>query len=95
MAIGASEILMPFLGALQASVSVLLVMLYGWAAAQYGLLDASAARQMSRTSVTVFLPALLMYNIGSELKVDTILRYVPILCRCLHWCVPRQQSSDC
>ncbi|KYG44959.1 hypothetical protein M433DRAFT_68301 [Acidomyces richmondensis BFW] len=79
MGVSPSEILMPFLGALQASISVLLVMLYGWAAAELGFLDASAARKMSRTSVTIFLPALLIYNIGSELKADTILRYVPIL----------------
>lgn len=82
MGVSPSEILMPFLGALQASISVLLVMLYGWAAAELGFLDASAARKMSRTSVTIFLPALLIYNIGSELKADTILRYVPILCEC-------------
>lgn len=79
MAGGAAEIFVPFLGALQASVSVLLTMIYGLAAAHFGLLEPVAARQISRTSVKMFLPALLIYNLGSQLHVDTIWRYVPIL----------------
>lgn len=81
MAGGAAEIFTTFLGALQATVSVLLTMLYGLAASQFGFLNSAAARQISRTSVEIFLPMLLVYNIGSHLHVDTISRYIPILGR--------------
>lgn len=76
---GASEILLPFLGALQAALSVLLTMGYGMAACYFGLLDQAAAKKFSKTSVTIFLPMLLTYNLGSELHAETIMRYVPIL----------------
>ncbi len=76
---GASEILLPFLGALQAALSVLLTMAYGMAASYLSLLDGKSAGRFSKTSVSIFLPMLLIYNLGSQLHADTILRYIPIL----------------
>lgn len=74
-----SGILPSFLGALQALVGVLLTISYGAAASRFNLLKESTCRDISKTCVRLFLPALLITNIGSELHADTALRYVPIL----------------
>ncbi|KAK5115481.1 hypothetical protein LTR62_001140 [Meristemomyces frigidus] len=79
MGLSASEIVTPLLGALQASVSVLLTIFIGVLIAQFGLLDGDAAKQVSRTGVRIFLPALLITKVGSELHAGTVGRYVPIL----------------
>jgi auxin efflux carrier family protein len=68
-----------FLGALQASWSVLLVILYGVLAAEFKLLDRSSAKKISTVCVRLFLPALLITKIGRELDLETGVRYVPIL----------------
>ncbi len=70
-----------FLGALQASLSVLLTIGYGVIAAQFDLLKGPATKQISRLCVRLFLPALLITNVGSQLHADTGIRYVPILSR--------------
>lgn len=72
-------ILPSFLGALQASVSVLLTIGYGVVASRFNLLKESSSRDISKTCVRLFLPALLINNVGSELHADTALRYVPVL----------------
>ncbi len=68
-----------FLGALQASLSVLLTIFYGVLAAQFQLLSESSAKDISKTCVRLFLPALLIVNIGSALESSTIYRYFPLL----------------
>lgn len=68
-----------FLGALQASLSVLLVISYGVIAAQFDLLDGSSSKKISTLCVRLFLPALLITNVGSQLHADTGIRYLPIL----------------
>ena len=73
------EILTPFLGALQASIAVLLTISYGIIAAQFELLSGNGAKEVSRTCVRLFLPALLITNVGSQLHPDTAMRYLPIL----------------
>ena len=70
-----------FLGALQASLSVLLTIGYGVIAAQFDLLKGPATKQISTLCVRMFLPALLITNVGSQLHADTGIRYVPILGR--------------
>ena len=75
----ANEILNPFIGAIQASLSVLLVILYGVIAAQFGILKGDSTREISTLCVRVFLPALLITKVGSQLHADTGIRYVPIL----------------
>lgn len=67
------------LGALQASLSVLLTIFYGVIAAQFHLLNSASAKDISKICVRMFLPALLITNVGSELHYDTGIRYVPIL----------------
>lgn len=75
----ASEILVSFLGAVQASLSVLLTIGCGVAAAQFGLVTTEAAEQVSRLCVKVLLPCLMIVKLGSELHLDTAVRYVPIV----------------
>ena len=74
-----SSFLSSFLGALQASLSVLLVIFYGVVASQYKLLDGPSAKKISAACVRLFLPALLITKVGSELQAGTGTRYVPIL----------------
>ncbi|KAF2277036.1 uncharacterized protein EI97DRAFT_375477 [Westerdykella ornata] len=75
----ASELVIPFLGALQAAVSVLLTIFYGVVTAQFNLLSGKAAKEVSGLCVRMLLPALLIYKVGSELQQGTALRYLPIL----------------
>jgi len=74
-----NEVLTSFLGAIQASLSVLLVISYGVIAAQFNILQGSTTKQISTLCVRMFLPALLITNVGSQLHADTGIRYVPIL----------------
>jgi len=73
-----SGLLEPFLGALQASLSVLLTIFYGVVATQFNLINDKTAKQISQLCVKLFLPALLITNIGSQLSLETFGRYVPI-----------------
>lgn len=68
-----------FLAAIQASLSVLLVIFYGAIAARFKLLDSSSAKSISKICVKMFLPALLLTKIGSELHVESAHRYLIIL----------------
>lgn len=74
-----SSIVVVFLGALQASLAVLLTIGYGAIASRWNLLKASSSRDISKACVRLFLPALLITNVGSELHADTAIRYVPVL----------------
>lgn len=74
-----SSLVASFLGALQASLSILLVISYGVIAAQFGWLKDSAAKEISKICVRMFLPALLITNVGSQLHLQTAIRYLPIL----------------
>ncbi|PVH70605.1 hypothetical protein DL98DRAFT_472490 [Cadophora sp. DSE1049] len=67
------------LAALQASLSVLLVLLYGSLSAHLSLLSPSTGKALSKICVKVFLPALLLTKIGSELHSGSAHRYVLIL----------------
>ncbi|KAK3324937.1 auxin efflux carrier [Apodospora peruviana] len=64
-----------FLGAIQASLSVLLVLSYGSIAAWSGLLDHKSTKAVSKICVRMFLPALLITKIGSELHAESVSRY--------------------
>ena len=68
-----------FLAAIQASLSVLLVIFYGIVAARFKLLDSSSGKAISKVCVKMFLPALLLTKIGSELHLGSADRYVTIL----------------
>jgi auxin efflux carrier family protein len=68
-----------FLAAIQASLSVLLVISYGAIAARLKLLDPSSSKSISKICVRMFLPALLLTQIGSELHSGSAHRYLIIL----------------
>ncbi|KAF2491493.1 hypothetical protein BU16DRAFT_529994 [Lophium mytilinum] len=68
-----------FLAAIQASLSVLLVVFYGVLTAKFKLLDGSTGKTISKVCVKVFLPALLLTKIGSELHAGSAQRYLIIL----------------
>ena len=65
-----------FLAAIQASLSVLLVISYGGIAAHLNLLNPSNTKAISKVCVRMFLPALLIVNIGSQLHADSANRYL-------------------
>ncbi|KIX98654.1 uncharacterized protein Z520_05955 [Fonsecaea multimorphosa CBS 102226] len=89
MAQQGTSLALPFVGGIQASASILLTIGYGLLASQCNLMEPSAAGQISRTSVNMFLPALLITNLGSQLHLDNILLYIPILV----WAVAYQVCS--
>jgi len=72
-------LLASFLAALQASLSVLLVIFYGAVAARFKLLDSQSTKAISKVCVKIFLPALLFTQIGSELHSKSASRYGIIL----------------
>lgn len=74
-----SGIVQPLLGGIQATVSVILTIGFGVAFSQFGLLDADAASKISKTSVKVLLPCLLINNLGNNLNPETAYEYVPII----------------
>jgi predicted permease len=67
-----------FLAAIQASLSVLLVISYGGIAAKLGLLNSTVSKSISKICVRMFLPALLLAQIGSELHAGSVNRYIVI-----------------
>lgn len=72
-------LLPPFLGALQACVSVLLTMCYGVAARRLSLIHDATINDMLALGVKLFLPALIVVNLGKELHIETALNYIPVL----------------
>ncbi|UPX10364.1 uncharacterized protein EKO05_0001028 [Ascochyta rabiei] len=74
-----SGIVQPLVGGIQATVSVILTISFGVAFSQFGLLDADAASKISKTSVKVLLPCLLINNLGENLNPETAHEYVPII----------------
>ncbi|KIW13114.1 hypothetical protein PV08_08301 [Exophiala spinifera] len=74
-----SGIFQSFLGALQACLSILLVIFYGVLASQFKLLDGPSSQRISKVCVRMFLPALLITKVGSELHIETGTKYLPIL----------------
>ncbi len=73
-----SSLIAPFLGAIQAAVSVLLTVGIGVATAQWGLLNSDSSKHISRTCVNIFLPFLLISNLGEQLHLDTVWHYLPV-----------------
>ncbi|KAH9218437.1 auxin efflux carrier [Leptodontidium sp. 2 PMI_412] len=74
-----SSIVASFLGALEASLSVLLTISYGAIAARFNLLKSSSARDINKLCVRLFLPGLMIANLGDELHAKTAYRYIPVL----------------
>ncbi|KAL5313950.1 hypothetical protein ACEPPN_018374 [Leptodophora sp. 'Broadleaf-Isolate-01'] len=74
-----SSIVASFLGALEASLSVLLTISYGAIAARFNHLKSSSARDINKLCVRLFLPGLMIANLGDELHAKTAYRYIPVL----------------
>jgi predicted permease len=72
-------LLTSFLAAIQASLSVLLVISYGALSARLQVLDAASAKAISKICVRFFLPALLLTKIGAELHAGSASRYLVVL----------------
>ncbi|KAF3766744.1 hypothetical protein M406DRAFT_254796 [Cryphonectria parasitica EP155] len=70
-----SGLLEAFVGAVQASVSVLLVISYGSLAAKLGMLSPANTKAISKVCVRMFLPALLITKVGAELHSGSADRY--------------------
>ncbi|KAE8135261.1 auxin efflux carrier [Aspergillus pseudotamarii] len=69
----------PLVGALQACVSVLLTMSYGIAAQRFRLIQESSINDMAGLGVKLFLPALIIINLGEQLQLGNALNYIPVL----------------
>ncbi|KAH8900863.1 hypothetical protein GQ53DRAFT_708740 [Thozetella sp. PMI_491] len=76
MAMAPLGLLESFLAAIQASLSVLLVIFYGAVAGKFGLLSNANTKPISKMCVRAFLPALLITQIGSELHPGSATRYL-------------------
>ncbi|KAF7350409.1 Auxin efflux carrier superfamily [Mycena venus] len=74
-----SGLLNSFLAAIQASLSVLLVIFYGGIAAWLNILTPDNTKAVSKICVRMFLPALLITQIGSELHSGSAGRYAIVL----------------
>ncbi|KAL9604527.1 MAG: hypothetical protein Q9219_000492 [cf. Caloplaca sp. 3 TL-2023] len=68
-----------FLGALQASLSVLLTIGVGVLASQFNIVKQGTTKELSTLCVRIFLPCLLISNLGSNLSPESSIRYAPIL----------------
>ncbi|KAG0638281.1 membrane transport protein-domain-containing protein [Tuber brumale] len=68
-----------FLGALQASLSVLLTLGYGVLSAKLRLVHPRSVGDVSRLCVDMFLPALLITSIGRQLTLEGVGNYAPFL----------------
>jgi predicted permease len=72
-------LVVPFLGALQACVSVLLTMCYGFAARRLQLIHETTINDMLGLGVKLLLPALLIVHLGEELRLETAMNYIPVI----------------
>ncbi|KAK7956882.1 uncharacterized protein PG986_006104 [Apiospora aurea] len=68
-----------FVGAIQASLSVLVIIASGVITAQCKILDAHSSKPLSKLCVRIFLPALLLTKIGSDLEPGSAGRYGIVL----------------
>jgi len=73
-----STLIVSALGALQASVSVLITLGYGLIAARLGMVREGTARDVASLCRNIFLPALLITDIESQLDHRNVLNYAPI-----------------
>lgn len=80
MADDAESLVVPFLGALQASIAVLLTIFAGVIASQFNLLSEPASKEVSKICVRLFMPALLIVNVGSQISLDSVSFCFSMLC---------------
>lgn len=73
------SLLTSFLGALQASVSILLTLGYGVAATRGGLYGSRTSKEISKLCAKLFLPCLIFTTVGKELQANRWNEYLPVL----------------
>ncbi|CCM05453.1 uncharacterized protein FIBRA_07673 [Fibroporia radiculosa] len=71
----AHTVLETFLGALQGTVSVLLTFLAGYIVARRGTVDQATIKHISNLCTSLFLPSLLVVQMGPELTASSLARY--------------------
>jgi predicted permease len=74
-----SSVVSSFVGAIQASASVLLTIFYGVIAGQTELLSVESGAQISKVCIKMFLPALLIVNLGTQIEASNASLYLTIL----------------
>ncbi|KAL8782497.1 MAG: hypothetical protein Q9213_005336 [Squamulea squamosa] len=74
-----SSLTISFLGALQASVSVLLTIGVGVLASQFNILNQRTTKELNTLCIRIFLPCLLISNLGSNLSPESGIRYASVL----------------
>lgn len=86
-----------FLGGLQASLSVLLTLGYGVLAGRIGLIRPSSMKDVSKLCNKMFLPALLIVNVGEQITAGELHKYWPVLGEPIHVTRPtlRFRSISC
>ncbi|KAH8083748.1 hypothetical protein BXZ70DRAFT_900584 [Cristinia sonorae] len=67
-----SSLASSFVGALKGTVSVLLTLFSGYYVAKYGYLDRSTVKRLSSLSTSIFLPCLIIVQMGPELTVSKL-----------------------
>jgi auxin efflux carrier family protein len=87
-----SSVVSTFVGAIQASASVLLTIFYGVVAGQTKLLSVETGRQISKICIKMFLPALLVVNLGTQIEASNALQYVIILGQLTIFCLSSQSN---
>lgn len=81
--VGSAPLAVSFVGALQASLAVLLTLAYGLIAARFSLIRESSAKDVSKLCVKMFLPMLVVTNVGKQITADSLGKYyLPIMREC-------------
>ncbi|KAH6687700.1 hypothetical protein BKA61DRAFT_637971 [Leptodontidium sp. MPI-SDFR-AT-0119] len=90
-----SSIVASFLGALEASLSVLLTISYGAIAARFNHLKSSSARDINKLCVRLFLPGLMIANLGDEVTRQKQLwaLFYTLSSMALGWALKRMLNS--
>ncbi|GAA94402.1 uncharacterized protein L969DRAFT_96354 [Mixia osmundae IAM 14324] len=67
------------LSAFEASISVLLTLLYGYLAGMFGMMTEETVHQTSKMCTTLFLPFLAICSIGPNINLETIVKLWPLI----------------
>lgn len=68
-----------FSASLEASISVVLVLFYGYAARMYNYITEGGEKNIASLGVNIFLPALLLTEVGPNMSADNLFEYWPIV----------------
>lgn len=63
----------------ESSISVILVLFYGYISNKTGLLSDNGEKSISKLCVNLFLPSLLLTTMGSHISLETLINYWPLV----------------